>query len=107
MSRARGRYGTPVAGAQRVAVTGGREGAVLVDEAGIHELPAFDVPVADETGAGDAYVAALMDRWVLGGDDARRAGRFAAAAAALNVTSEGARGGLATRDSVESFLDGR
>ena len=91
-------------GADRVAVTAGANGAVLGDREGIHELPAFEVPVADETGAGDAYVAGLIDRWVLGGDDAREAGRFAAAAAALNVTGDGARGGLATRSEVESFL---
>ncbi|QZX98893.1 carbohydrate kinase family protein [Halobaculum rubrum] len=91
-------------GARRVAVTAGSDGAVLGDEDGFHDLPAFEVPVVDETGAGDAYVAALIDRWVLGGVDAREAGRFAAAAAALNVTAEGARGGLATRREVETFL---
>ncbi|MXR40920.1 carbohydrate kinase family protein [Halobaculum sp. WSA2] len=94
-------------GARRVAVTAGPEGAVLGDDDGLHDLPAFDVTVVDETGAGDAYVAALIDRWVLGGDDAREAGRFAAAAAALNVTEEGARGGLATRGEVEAFLADR
>jgi len=94
-------------GARRVAVTSGPEGAVLGDDGGLHDLPAFDVAVVDETGAGDAYVAALIDRWVLGGDDAREAGRFAAAAAALNVTEEGARGGLATRAEVEAFLADR
>ncbi|GAA0220164.1 carbohydrate kinase family protein [Halobaculum roseum] len=91
-------------GAGRVAVTAGPDGAVLGDGEGLHELPAFEVPVVDETGAGDAYVAALIDRWVLGGDDVREAGRFAAAAAALNVTGDGARGGLATRAEVESYL---
>ncbi|WP_348609089.1 carbohydrate kinase family protein [Halobaculum rarum] len=94
-------------GARRVAVTAGSDGAVLGDEEGLHDLPAFDVAVADETGAGDAYVAALIDRWVLGGDDAREAGRFAAAAAALNVTAAGARGGVATRKEVEAFLADR
>lgn len=91
-------------GADRVAATGGSAGAVLADGTGVHELPAFDVAVADETGAGDAYVAALIDRWLLAGEPAREAGRFAAAAAALNVREPGARGGLATADAVEAFL---
>jgi len=94
-------------GASLVAVTAGSDGAVLGDHEGLHDLPAFDVAVADETGAGDAYVATLIDRWVLGEDDAREAGRFAAAAAALNVTEEGARGGLATRGQIETFLADR
>ena len=94
-------------GARRVAVTEGSEGAVLGDDDGLYDLPAFDVAVADETGAGDAYVATLIDRWVLGADDASEAGRFAAAAAASNVTAEGARGGLATREEIEAFLADR
>ncbi|SHH26349.1 carbohydrate kinase family protein [Halobaculum gomorrense] len=94
-------------GANRVAVTAGPAGAVLATDTGLHELSAFEVPVADETGAGDAYVAALIDRWVLGDDTPREAGRFAAAAAALNVTEAGARGGLATRRAVEAFLADR
>lgn len=94
-------------GAERVASTMGPEGAVLVDADGVHELPATEVSVVDETGAGDAYVAALIDRWVLGGESAPEAGRFAAAAAACNVAEAGARGGLPTREDVEELLDER
>ncbi|MFC7096147.1 carbohydrate kinase family protein [Halobaculum marinum] len=91
-------------GADRVAATSGAAGAVLADDTGLHELSAFDVDVVDETGAGDAYVAGLIDRWILGDASAVDAGRFAAAAAALNVAADGARGGLASRDEVEAFL---
>jgi len=94
-------------GADRVAATRGPAGAVLADDGGVRELPAFDVDVVDETGAGDAYAAALIDRWVLADEPAREAGRFAAAAAALNVREPGARGGLATTDAVEVFLADR
>ncbi|UIO98871.1 carbohydrate kinase family protein [Halobaculum sp. CBA1158] len=94
-------------GASRVAVTSGEDGAVLADADGLYDLPAFDVSVVDETGAGDAYVAALVDRWILADAPAREAGRFAAAAGALNVTENGARGGLATRTEIESFLANR
>ncbi|MFC7137097.1 PfkB family carbohydrate kinase [Halobaculum litoreum] len=80
---------------------------MLANDSGVYELPAFDVSVVDETGAGDAYAAALIDRWILAGVPPREAGRFAAAAAAHNVAAEGARGGLATRAAVRSFLADR
>jgi sugar/nucleoside kinase (ribokinase family) len=58
----------------------------------------------DTTGAGDAFVAALTDRWLLADDSPETAGRFAAAAAALNCRAEGARGGIADADRVRRFL---
>ena len=91
-------------GCSRGAVTFGEDGATLFDGAGTTEVPAFDVDVADTTGAGDAFVAGLVDGWLLGGDDAATAGRFAAATAALNCRAEGARGGMATREEVREFL---
>jgi ribokinase/sulfofructose kinase len=60
--------------------------------------------VVDPTGAGDAFTAGLVDAWLLEGRPAREAGRFAAAAAALNCTGDGARGGLATRAEVERLV---
>lgn len=93
-------------GCPRGAVTFGEGGATLFDGDEATRVPAFDVDVADTTGAGDAFVAALVDRWLLGDDDAAKAGRFAAAAAAMNCRVEGARGGLATRAAVRQFLDG-
>jgi len=93
-------------GAPRVAVTDGADGAVLggttVDGA-IH-VPAFDVATTDATGAGDAFSAGLLDAWVLSDGRPEEAGRFAAAAAALNCRAEGARGGLPERTAVEAFL---
>lgn len=94
-------------GCSRGAVTYGEAGATLFDGDETVEIPAFDVDVADTTGAGDSFTAALLDRWVLGDDDATSAGRFAAAAAALNCRAEGARGGLASVTDVESFLTDR
>lgn len=61
----------------------------------------------DETGAGDAFVAGLLDAWVLGDASAAEAGRLAAAVAALNCEAAGAREGLATRADVEAFLADR
>ncbi|QLG26971.1 carbohydrate kinase family protein [Halorarum halophilum] len=91
-------------GAARVASTRGEAGATLLGPASDADVPAFDVDVVDETGAGDAFVAGLLDAWMLGDRDAESAGRFAAAAAALNCTAAGARGGLATAAEVGAFL---
>jgi ribokinase/sulfofructose kinase len=66
-------------------------------------VPAFDVDVVDATGAGDAFVAGLVDAWLLAGEPAAEAGRHAAAVAALNCTATGARGGLPDRAAVEQF----
>ena len=91
-------------GCSRGAVTFGPEGATLFEGDERTEVPAFDVDTADTTGAGDTFTAALAERWLLGDTDARRAGRFAAAAAALNCRAEGARGGLPDSETVEAFL---
>ena len=91
-------------GCSRGAVTFGPEGATLFAGDERTEVQAFDVDTADTTGAGDTFTAALAERWLLGDADAERAGRFAAAAAALNCRAEGARGGLPDREMVEAFL---
>ncbi len=89
------------AGAARVAVTVGGDGAFLADGSGVEHVPAVDADVVDTTGAGDAFTAALAHAWLLGGADKTRAGRVAAAAAAQNCTGKGARGALATREDLE------
>ena len=106
-------------GVRRAAVTDGDAGATLVtrgdtaddhkDEVGssLVDVPAFDVDVVDETGAGDAYVAGLIDAWLLGDRAPATAGRFAAATAALACTAVGARGDPPTTERVEVFLDQR
>lgn len=94
-------------GVNRAALTRGADGALLVDGDRTVEVPAYDVPVADATGAGDAFVAGLVDAWVLDDCDPREAGRHAAAVAALNCTVEGARGNLPGRARVAEFREDR
>ena len=89
----------------RAAVTRGSQGALLVDEDSLIEIPAFDVAVEDTTGAGDVFTAGLIHAWLLEGSPAPEAGRFAAAGAALNCTAEGARGRLPTNQDVYMFLE--
>lgn len=95
-------------GVERAAVTSGEAGTWLVGpETPLTHVPAFDVSVTDETGAGDSYVAGLIHSWLLADRDPETAGRFAAATAALNCTAGGARGNLPTESAVETFLDGQ
>ncbi|NHX36433.1 MULTISPECIES: carbohydrate kinase family protein [Halolamina] len=91
-------------GCSRGAVTFGTDGATLFEADERTDIRAFDVDAVDTTGAGDAFTAALTERWLLGGVDADEAGRFAAAAAALNCRAEGAREGLPDREAVSAFL---
>lgn len=92
------------AGVRRAALTRGEEGATLVTPDETVEVRAFDVDVVDETGAGDAFFAGLIDAWVLEGRDPTDAGAFAAAVAALNCTGEGARGALPSREAARELV---
>ncbi|WP_128904510.1 carbohydrate kinase family protein [Halorubrum amylolyticum] len=102
----------------RAVLTHGADGMTVVADGAVTEFDAFEVDVVDATGAGDSFVAGLIDRWIAGGnggdEDSRgeRAGvadgvRFAAAVAAINCTSRFAQPGLPTRDEAETFLADR
>jgi fructokinase len=70
----------------------------------------FTVAAVDATGAGDAFVAGLLDGLLADPaalDDAERLRaicRFACAVGALTTTERGAIPALPTRDAVERFL---
>ncbi|MFC7323078.1 carbohydrate kinase family protein [Halorubrum rutilum] len=107
------RSATPAAdGRPRAVLTHGADGMTVVAAGDSRRFDAFDVDVVDATGAGDAFVAGLIDRWVAGsgsptgieGDDLADGVRFAAAVAAINCTERFAQGGLPTREAVERFL---
>ncbi|MBW3085023.1 Ribokinase [Austwickia sp. TVS 96-490-7B] len=92
------------AGVASVVMTLGSHGALLLTaaarEAGPVNVPAESVTVVDTTGAGDAFVGALVASLAAGGDlveAARRATRFAA----LSVTREGAQDSYPTDNSSE------
>jgi sulfofructose kinase len=88
LSRIHERFGCKVVGA-----TLGRDGAVAWDGDRFHYSPAYHVPTVDTTGAGDifhgAFVYALLQAWPL-----ERMLGFSCAAAGLNCTAMGARGGI-------------
>ncbi|MEI2268717.1 carbohydrate kinase [Microbacterium sp. No. 7] len=82
-------------GPRLVACTLGADGAVLVAEEAQVRVPAVSVAVADTIGAGDAFMAALIDDYLTesGASDRVRLehiGRRAASAAAITVSRPGA-----------------
>lgn len=91
---------------QAVIVTRGAEGAEwIAPGAATVVVPAFPVTPVDTTGAGDCFagsLAAALDR----GNAPEQALRYAAAAAALQVTRPGAAGAMPLRAEVEALLSG-
>jgi len=92
------RYGSRLA-----AATLGHDGVIAWDGEQFHYAPAFHVPVADTTGAGDmfraGFIFALLQGWPL-----PRSLDFSCAAAAINCMAEGARGGIGPVDQIEAFM---
>lgn len=92
-----------------VVLTGGSRGAWFFDGAAVHHLPAWAVAAVEPTGAGDAFMAALIKRladhgWRQPtGEDVA----FAGAAGALATTRPGAWDGLPTLAELHSFLEDR
>jgi len=97
LRRMQSRYGSTLA-----AATLGHEGVLAWDGKQIHHSCAYRVPVADTTGAGDifhaGFIYGLLKDWPLD-----RQLDFACAAAALNCTAVGARGGIKNVDEIEEL----
>lgn len=94
----RSRYGSKL-----TAATLGEEGVLAWDGERMHYAPAYRVAVMDTTGAGDVFHAGfifgLLQHWPLD-----QTLDFACAAAALNCTGVGARGGIQDRAQVEALM---
>jgi len=85
------------------AATLGHDGVLAYDGSQFFYQPAFNVHVADTTGAGDifhaAFIYALLQNW-----STPRQLEFACAAAALNCTAVGARGGIRPIQEIENLI---
>jgi len=85
------------------AATLGHDGVLAFDGSAFFYAPAFKVPVADTTGAGDifhaAFLYALLQNWAT-----PRQLEFACAAASLNCTAVGARGNIAPVAEIERLI---
>ena len=85
------------------AATLGPEGVLAWDGKRLLHTPAYRVPVVDTTGAGDifhaGFIYALLQDWPLD-----RQLDFACAAAALNCTAVGARGGIHSLEDIAALI---
>jgi ribokinase len=95
----------PVADAPKlaVAITLGARGAMLRFDGSIYSAPAPKVAVVDSTGAGDAFVGALVAALDAGAVPAE-ALRFGVAAGALACTAAGAQPALPDRAAIAATL---
>ena len=82
-------------------VTLGGRGALVIDGTGRTEVASPKVAAVDTTGAGDAFVGALVTQ-LAAGDDLVEAARRAVRVAAVSVTRRGAQASYPTRGEVDS-----
>ncbi len=90
-------------GCRVTGVTLGAQGALAWDGARFHYAAGFRVAAADTTGAGDVFHGAIVYA-VLQGWPLARMLEYSCAAAALNCTSLGARGGIRPVAEIESLM---
>jgi sulfofructose kinase len=90
-------------GCELTAATLGHEGVLAWDGSQFHYAPAFHVKTLDTTGAGDIFHAGFIYGLLQGWPLARQLD-FACAAAALNCTGAGARGGIKSVENIEELV---
>jgi sugar/nucleoside kinase (ribokinase family) len=90
-------------GSRLTAATLGRDGVLAWDGRRIVHRPAYDVPVADTTGAGDifraGFIYGLLQGWPL-----EQQLDFSCAAAGMNCTEQGARGGISPVKQIKDLM---
>src|SRR6266571_4134081 len=90
-------------GCRLTAATLGEQGVLAWDGTQFHYAPAFRIEPVDTTGAGDifhaGFIYGLLQGWPL-----QRQLEFACAAAALNCTAVGARGGIQSIAAIERLM---
>jgi len=93
-------------GPSLVVLTLGQEGCLVYHEGEMIRVPGYEVEVVDTTGAGDAFWAGFLLKW-LGGETPVEAARFGNAVAALKVGTVGAIAPLPPAEGVYAELEGR
>lgn len=91
------------AGVKNVIIKIGDRGCILKNKARCLHVPAYPVPVADTTGAGDNFAAGFIAS-LIWGRTLEEALAFATGCAALCIGKVGATAGVESRVQVESFL---
>ena len=91
------------AGAGKVIITLGAQGALFADGSGFEHLVAPKVKALDTTAAGDTFVGGFAAALASGKSEAE-AIRFGQVAAALSVTRAGAQPSIPTLHDVQGFV---
>ncbi|MCA1740492.1 MAG: PfkB family carbohydrate kinase, partial [Actinobacteria bacterium] len=94
-------------GAALVLISLGPDGAFYASREFSGEVPAFEVECVDATGAGDAFLAAVLTHLSEGAWDeeiVHEAARRGTAAGALACTGYGAMGPLPTKEELKRFM---
>ncbi len=92
-------------GPRIVALKLGSQGALVADSASRFRIPPLSVNAVDATGAGDTFGGAFLAR-IIAGDGLDKAGRYAAAAAALSTLGYGAVAPIPRADDVLRAMGG-
>jgi ribokinase len=90
-------------GAQRIIVTLGANGALIVTNETTKHIPSFQVNVVDTTAAGDAFIGGFACA-LLQNKSLEEAVRYGCACGALATTRFGAQPSLPTKEEVERFM---
>lgn len=90
-------------GIQTVIVTLGADGCYIHSQALTCSLPAIDVVSVDSSGAGDAFICALV-AYLLYGYDLFSAAKIATCAAGLSTTRQGTTTALVDRATLETYI---
>jgi len=93
-------------GVEKLVVTLGESGVLVVDNDGQEHIPAHQVQVVDTTAAGDAFAGAFAVA-LKDGLSIKEAAEWGNAAGALAVTRPGAQPSLPTRKELLSFIEHR
>ncbi len=91
-------------GIKNVIITLGENGSLLCNEKGSEHFKAFKAKAIDSTAAGDVFNGTLAVA-ITNGESLQEAINFAAAAAAISVTREGAQPSIPSRTEIENFLN--
>ncbi|KMY48663.1 ribokinase [Peribacillus loiseleuriae] len=92
-------------GVSEVIITLGKKGAIYMNKTGTYyKSSAFDVQAVDTTAAGDTFIGAFVTSY-LSNDDVVTSLRYAAAAAAIAVTLEGAQNSIPYSNQVNTFIE--
>src|SRR5690606_11584813 len=89
-------------GVGNLVVTMGADGALILTEAGVEQVPGVAVEVVDTTGAGDAFNSGLAVA-LAEGQPLAEAVRYAACAGAIACTQLGVIPSLGRRAQVDQF----